>query len=180
MFQFISGTQIDLKGGSLIMKGFGNTIEFLAGCAGTSKFEYIETQYRAAYFNTSGSIWYYCDKTISSNNSVPVIGIQTAGPSQTNNNIHTIGGYMSTQYNHVIEIINGGSNLQFPGLRLLGSILVAATPNNLAIFNDPTLPVVKVTTQPSSANSGVMYTSGLNGEVQIIPTNSLLVDPSVI
>lgn len=180
MFQFISGTQLNLKGGSLIMKGFGNTLEFLASCSGRSKFDYIETQYRAAYLNTFGSIWHYCDKTVSSSSSVPVIGIQTAAVSQINNNIHTIGGYMSTQYNHVIEIINGGNNLQFPGLRLLGSILVGTTPNNLAIFNDPTLPVIQVTTQPSSANCGVVYTTGLNGEVQIIPINSLFVDPNVI
>lgn len=73
-------------------------------------------------------------------------------------------------YINAIEIIDDGSHDVYPGIRLLGSIIVS---NGNSIFNSVTLPPITVSTQPSSANS--MVSAGVN----IIPATALLVDPAV-
>jgi hypothetical protein len=174
MFQFINGCLVDLEGDTLISSGFENMIEFLGSSSGKSNFKYISGVYRCVYIDTYVSVWHYCENSITTSTTAPVVGLQTK---PSGNIIHTIGGYMNTGSTNVIEVIDDGNHNQFTALRLLGSMLVGT---NLAIFNSSTLACLTVSTQPSSANNGVTYTTGLNGEVKIVPTGALLVDAAVI
>ncbi len=171
MFEFINGCIVDLEGNTLISDSFANMIEFKASTSGRSSFKYMSGLYRCVYIKSFGSIWHTCDNMTTTSNSAPVIGLEVVNTS--NNPIHTVGGYMKTNWTNVIEIVDDGNHYQFPGLRLLGSMLVNpyVLGTNYSIYNG--IPSsLAVSAQPS------VSTNTLSANITI-NSNGLTPDPNV-
>ena len=120
-------------------------------------FSDVQTVDQAITINTTGSVWYYSDTSISSANSVVVISNKIALLSD-----YTVGGYMSAAVGSAVIFID---NTASGNLRLLSSILVNTAPDfSIAAL----IPTITVITQPTIA------TNAHNGNVVTLP-----IDPQV-